>query len=145
VYRSWLTRRRRRAGAPDVADPKVYFFRYPEILRAELFLCASAVIVGLVAMASDPIPSGGIPVSALYAIVNSVFALRYTRRDLRGVRAADDFAPDLSVGVAEPVRPWGIYIFITGVLIGFGYFAGVTTGWRWSSGRERRCALTSVP
>jgi hypothetical protein len=130
VFLSRLTQRRRRSSTPEV-DPQVAVVRYSDVLRGMMRWCGLGVVIGVVAIATDPIPHGGIPVSAIWALVNAGYAFHHTRRDLRRVRSAGEFAPGLSLRVAEPGTPWDIYVVLVALFLGTAYFGSAASAGRY--------------
>jgi hypothetical protein len=127
---SGLSAWRRRRVAAEVADPQVVVFRYSEVLRGQLIFYGVAVLIGVAAMATAAVPHR-IMLAEIYAVVNSGYAFKYTRRDLRRVRAAGDFAAGISVRVSEPGVAWDVYGLIAALFIGGAYFYGAAISGRY--------------
>jgi hypothetical protein len=100
-----LTLWRRAPEAVDEADPQVDVVRWSELLRSNVLALSALALVGIVAVARDPLP-GGVPLSAVYLVVNGWFAIRATRRDLARLRRAVGFRHGVLVRIEEPEALW---------------------------------------
>jgi hypothetical protein len=121
---------RRQAPVKADIDPTLVVIPYAALSRDTVELCGAATAVALVALARHPLPSHGVPLAAVYLVVNAGYAFRGTSRDLGGIQLATRFVSGRPVRVTEPAPLWsGLWLFAL-LFVAWAYFVSTASAGR---------------
>jgi hypothetical protein len=104
--------------------------RYRALNSSGLRMWAVTSAIAVVALARHPLPDHGVPLAAVYLVVNGFLAVRSVARDRTQIRHAADFMRGYPVRVVEPAAHWSAVLPMIAVFVGWAYFVSAASSGR---------------